>query len=614
MFIRRTKTRTVGTQDHYFTFRLVKSVRIGNKVRQRTLLNLGAHFDLPPAQWPLLYQRLDDLLAGQATLMDYPEAVEDHAQRIVAQLISRQAETNIDADDTSSAGDLHRVDVDSLQLVRPRTVGVEHVALWAMQQVGLPALLAQLGLNSRQQAAAVASIIGRLAAPGSERATHRWLRDTSALGDLLQVDFENYSLMQLYRASDALMAHREAIEAHLFGAAMTLFELQPTVTLYDLTNTYFEGDAGSQEKAQRGHSKEKRSDCPLLTLGLMLDASSFVRRSQVFAGNVSEPHTLAEMLTALQAPKGALVVMDRGIATQDNITWLAAQGYRYLVVSRERKRTFDLASAMTVTTATQQPVHLHKVLSEDGQETRLYCYSEAREEKEKAIAERLAKRFENALTTLSVGLSRPRTQKRIDKIWQRIGRLKEKSRGVAQHYDIDVTSSEDGTQAIAITWRRQPVNGSMLTHPGVYCLRSNQTDWDEETLWRTYITLTDLEAVFRSLKSELGLRPIYHHKALRTEGHLFITVIAYQLVQVIRRRLRQHGQSESWSLLRRILNGQQRITATFRRADDCALHVRKATVAETPQREIYQALGISESPGGIQKAVIELRKKTPETG
>ena len=614
MFIRRTKTRTVGTQDHYFTFRLVKSVRLGDKVRQRTLLNLGAHFDLPPAQWPLLYQRLDDLLAGQATLMDYPEEVDNHAQRIVAQLISRQAETSPDADDTSSTGDQQSVDVDSLQLVRPRTVGVEHVGLWAMEQVGLRALLAQLGLNSRQQAAAMGSIIGRLAAPGSERATHRWLRDTSALGDLLEVDFENYSLMQLYRASDALMAHREAIEAHLFGAAMTLFELQPTVTLYDLTNTYFEGDAGAQEKAQRGHSKEKRSDCPLLTLGLMLDASGFVRRSQVFAGNVSEPHTLAEMLSALQAPKGALVVMDRGIATQDNITyktaqavacsWLAAQGYRYLVVSRERKRTFDLASAMTVTTATQQTVHLHKVLSEDGQEARLYCYSEAREQKEKAIAERFAKRFENALTTLSEGLSRPRTQKRIDKIWQRIGRLKEKSHGVAQHYDIDVTSSADGTQALAINWRRQPVNGSMLTHPGVYCLRSNQTDWDEETLWRTYITLTDLEAVFRSLKSELGLRPIYHHKALRTEGHLFITVIAYQLVQVIRRRLRQHGQSESWSLLRRILNGQQRITATFRRADDCALHVRKATVAETAQREIYQALGISETPGGTQKTII----------
>ena len=137
MFIRRTKTRTVGTQDHYFTYRLVKSVRIGNKVRQRTLLNLGAHFDLPPAQWPLLYQRLDDLLAGQATLMDYPEEVDNHAQSIVAQLISRQAETSPDADDTSSTGDQQSVDVDSLQLVRPRTVGVEHVGLWAMEQVGL---------------------------------------------------------------------------------------------------------------------------------------------------------------------------------------------------------------------------------------------------------------------------------------------------------------------------------------------------------------------------------------------------------------------------------------------------------------------------------------------
>ena len=275
------------------------------------------------------------------------------------------------------------------------------------------------------------------------------------------------------------------------------------------------------------------------------------RRSQVFAGNVSEPHTLAEMLSALQAPN--LVVMDRGI--QDNITWLAAQGYRYLVVSKR-----NLASAMTVTTATQQTVHLRCC-----PKMRPVCI---------AIPRRGNKRRRPLLSASPSALRMPCSQKDCQdpvhknaSIKSQIGRLKEKSHGVAQHYDIDVTSSEDGTQALAINWRRQPVNGSMLTHPGVYCLRSNQTDWDEETLWRTYITLTDLEAVFRSLKSELGLRPIYHHKALRTEGHLFITVIAYQLVQVIRRRLRQHGQSESWSLLRRILNGQQRITATFRRAD-----------------------------------------------
>ena len=146
--------------------------------------------------------------------------------------------------------------------------------------------------------------------------------------------------------------------------------------------------------------------------------------------------------------------------------------------------------------------------------------------------------------------------------------------------------------------------GSLVTHPGVYCLRSNQTDWDEDTLWRTYFMLTEVEAVFRSLKSELGLRPIYHHKPIRAEGHLFITVIAYQLVQVIRTRLKHTGEHASWTTLRRILDGQQRITATFRRDDGRTLHVRKATLAEPPQQAIYEALGIDPSPGGIQKTLV----------
>ena len=144
----------------------------------------------------------------------------------------------------------------------------------------------------------------------------------------------------------------------------------------------------------------------------------------------------------------------------------------------------------------------------------------------------------------------------------------------------------------------------MMTHPGVYCLRTNQPDWDEETLWRTYVTLTDLEAVFRSLKSELGLRPIFHHKPIRAEGHLFITVIAYQLVQVIRQRLRQHRERASWGHRRRILEGHQRITATFRRADGHTLHVRKATRAEPPQQAIYDALGVDPEPGGIRKTIV----------
>ena len=602
MFIRRTQTRRTEDGQPYFSHRLVHSERIGNAVRQRTLLNLGRHFDIPQPHWPLLCSRIDDILAGQTPLVaDCPTAVEHEAQRIAAQLIARGTPVQGPA---AGPTDIQPVDVDSLRLVRPRSVGVEQVGLWALEQVGLPALLAELGVNGALRTAAAGAVVGRLAQPASERATHRWLQARSGLGELLGVDFETVSSMQLYRASDALVKHREAIEAHLFERAMGLFDLQPTVTLYDLTNTYFEGEAGAQPQARRGHSKEKRSDCPLLTLGLMLDASGFVRRSQVFAGNVREHRTLAGMLEALDAPPGALVVMDRGVATEAAIGWLRDNGYRYLVVSRERHRQFDAEAAVAIQTQSKQTVHLHKVVSTDHDEVRLYCYSEERAEKERGIVERFAARFETALTQLNDGLARPRAHKRLDQVWQRIGRLKAKHPRVAPHYQIAVAADETGEKAAAVTWTRRPQDGSMATHPGVYCLRSSETEWDEDTLWRTYTTLTDVEAVFRALKSELGLRPIYHHKPRRADGHLFITVIAYQLVQVIRTRLRAHGEHASWTTLRRILEGQQRVTATFRRPDGRTLHVRTATQAEPDQRAIYAALGIDPQPGGVRKTTV----------
>jgi transposase len=465
-------------------------------------------------------------------------------------------------------------------------------------------LLKQLGLNGAQRAAAVDSIVARMAAPGSELAARRWLAERSALGELLNVDFEAMPLMQLYRASDALMAHRAALERHLFDQVTDLFGLSTTVTLYDLTNTYFEGEAGGQDNARRGRSKEKRSDCPLLTLGLVLDASGFVRRSEVFVGNVSEASTLASMLGGLDAPGGALIAMDRGVATEANLAWLREQGYRYLVVSRERTRHFDPELACSIETASKHSIQLQKDICEDGSEVRLYCYSEARAGKEQGIAKRFAERFERGLDQLAAGLSRPRTHKRLDRIHERIGRLKEKSHGAAAHYRIEVIPDASGEKAAALRWEKRPRAGSPLTRPGVYCLRTNQTDWDAERLWRTYIMLTDLEAVFRSLKSELGLRPVYHRAPKRCEGHLFITVLAYQLVQLIRRRLAEHGETASWRTLRAFLEGQQRVTATFRRADGRALHVRKATRAEANQLAIYTALGIDPAPGGVKKMLV----------
>jgi len=342
----------------------------------------------------------------------------------------------------------------------------------------------------------------------------------------------------------------------------------------------------------------------LVTLGLVLDGSGFVRRSEVFEGNVSEGKTLAGMLESLAAPKGALIVMDRGLAAEEHLAWLRAEGYRYLVVSRERERQFDPDAASGIATAGGDPIQLQLVPDETGQEVRLYCYSAARAEQENAITQRFSERFEAGLQKLADGLTKPRGEKRLAKLNERLGRLKEQCHGIGQHYTIELVPDPTGETATALTFTRQPIDGSRATHPGVYCLRSNATTWNAEAMWRTFTMLTDLEAVFRSLKSELGLRPVFHHKEHRVDGHLFISVLAYQFVQIIRRRLKEHGIDARWNTLREILGSQCRVTATFRRADGRTLHVRKPTRAEPQALAIYRALYLDPVPGGIVKTIV----------
>jgi transposase len=240
----------------------------------------------------------------------------------------------------------------------------------------------------------------------------------------------------------------------------------------------------------------------------------------------------------------------------------------------------------------------------EHREVRLYCYSEQREQKEQGINQRFCERFETGLQQIAESLTKPRAEKRLSKLHERIGRIKAKSRGVAQHYTIELLPDEAGEKAVELRWSKQPRPGTQLTHPGVYCLRSNETGWDTEQLWRTYIMLTDLEAVFRSLKSELGLRPVYHHQEIRVDGHLFITVLAYQFVQIIRRQLKDHDIQGRWSSVRDILSVQRRVTASFRCADGRTLHVRKATRAEPELAGIYQALNLDPLPGGVHKTTV----------
>jgi hypothetical protein len=495
------------------------------------------------------------------------------------------------------------VDLDSLDLVRPRSVGVEHAALSVMRQCGFEDKLAELGLNRPQIAAAVGNIVARMAHPGSELATHAWLQQRSGLSDLIGFDFEAMDLNRLYRASDALYKQRQALQDHLFAKAQAIFGFSQTITLYDLTNTYFEGIAAGVSKAKRGHSKECRSDCPLVTLAMVLDGSGFPRRTRVFAGNASEPATLKDMLTGLDASPGATLVMDAGIATEANLTWLRAQGYHYVVVSRLRERQFDPALATEVQSAGSVTIKLQRVLDEQGHAL-LYCHSPAREQKDRAIDDTKAAGFEAVLQKLVTGLGKPRGTKDLATIMQRLGRAKQRFARAAQHYQVEVTKEATGTLVRAITWTKRIKPGSAAMHPGVYCLRTTLVGLDNATLWRTYTMLTELESVFRSLKTDLGLRPVFHQIDRRVEGHLFISVLAYHFVHMLRLQLKAKGIDESWETLRETLGTQRRVTATLQRRDGRTVHVRKATRPEPQHHKINDILGLAPNPGGTHRVLV----------
>ena len=615
MFIRRTTIKSRESGEPYYTYRLVESVRTAAGVRQHTVLNLGRNFEVPRAQWAPLSQRIEALLGGQLDLIaDGLDAQwEAMAQQYAARIVSRRGTVVVEQDAPAQKGDYQRVDVSQVEVIRPRSVGAEHVALEALRRLGLDRKLMELGFNQHQLSAAIGTIVGRMVQPGSELATHQWLQQRSGLGELLDYDFSTLDLTRLYRVSDQLLAHRAALEAHLYQQEQDLFSLSETITLYDLTNTFFEGTASGNPKAKHGHSKEKRTDCPLVTLALVLDASGFPKRSEVFEGNVSEPKTLEKMLQRLALGPGAVaptVVLDAGIATEENLAWLTEQGYRYLVVSRERHKQFDAEQAILIRAEGDTQIRAQRVVDEVTGEVRLYCHSTGREAKERGIERRFSTRLEAALAYLAEGLHLPRRVKQYEKVLTRIGRLRQRYSRVARYYDIRLEKDAASSNAKALVWTR--IVPTEDTLPGVYCLRTNQADWDESTLWNTYTMLTDLEAVFRSLKSELGLRPIYHHKSARVDGHLFISVLAYHLVHTLRIRLKAQGIHLSWESLRNQFAGQERVTVVLHRDDGQIYHIRKATRPEPHQQVLYNALGLPHLPGMTEKTLIDPRAEVSQ--
>jgi transposase len=296
--------------------------------------------------------------------------------------------------------------------------------------------------------------------------------------------------------------------------------------------------------------------------------------------------------------------MDAGIASEENIQWLQGHGYRYIVVSRKRHMEFDEARCVAVKERENDTVRAMRVERENG-EVELYCHSQRKEQKEEAMKQRFSSRLEAELQHLAEGLHLPYRLKSAKKVCEKIGRLRQKYSRASRYYDITTQTDETGEKAIAIHYQKiTPKPDDPNAHPGVYCLRSNQVQWDEQQLWSTYTMLTDLEAVFRSLKSELGMRPVYHQKTHRVEGHIFITLLAYNLVHQIRCQLKAQGIHDSWDKIRATMSTQVRVTTSLRGERGEQIHIRKSCRPSADQQILLRALGLEWLPGKTEKTVV----------
>ena len=489
------------------------------------------------------------------------------------------------------------VDVDSINSEKPLAVGGEYVVLEMMKQLQLADILSQIGMTEKQIQLAQLLVCGRAIHPSSERELKRYGENDSAFGPLIGVEPFKVGHNSLYQVSDILIKNRYLIEEFLAGRTKKMFSLKETIILYDLTNTHFEGASLGCSKSKRGHSKQKRTDCPLVTLGLVLDNQGFVKCSEVFDGNVTESKTLPGMIETLKKrhhrqtqgefPPVFTVVLDAGIATKEVITYLREQGHKYIVKSRTQPDLSEGDDFTPIKSGVKA-----RIVQVDG-ESILHCKSEGRSKKENAMLDRFKTRMEAALTKLHEGLSKPRCTKKYDLIQQKIGKIRQANSIVNPGFEITVECS--GEKATSITWTFDRTKLSK-SYDGSYYIRTNHMDMGQNEIWSLYVMLTRVEDAFRCMKSCLKMRPVFHSTTRRIEGHLFIAVLAYQVVSCIQYMLKEAGIHHRWSTIAERLNTQKLITTSLNLQNGGKVVMRYCSKATLHEHEIYQALKISPVP------------------
>ena len=594
VYLRHTRRCKDGKSHVYW--RLVRSVRRGRKVVQETVAQLG---------------ELD--AEGRARAEALAQSIGGHRCDL------SQGQLFDGREPTGSVA----VQLDGVRLERSRSFGAVWLGWFLWRALKLDNLLGELLASSRETVSwsevIAILVIGRLCEPSSElHVAERWYR-TTALEDLLAVSTEDIYDERLYRALDRLLPHKDAIEKHLVKRLGELFDLDYDLLLYDVTSTYFEGIA-DPTIAKRGYSRDHRPDCVQVNIALVVSREGMPLGYEIFAGNTTDVNTVQQIVEGMEDRFGKVNrvwVMDRGMVSAENIAWLNSTGRRY-VIGTPRSELGRFAKQIAEKTDWRQireDIEVKICGGPEGSETFLLCRSASRSEKEKAIHERFSKRIQEGLQSL--GRRIEKSQSALDRgaLERQIGRLLERNSRASARYSISLTEHQATPAGVKLKWSTRPEwdDWAKLSE-GTYILRSNIHHWTDEELWKTYIQLSEAEAAFRIQKSDLCIRPIWHHKQDRIKAHILICFLAYVLWKTLQQWQSRAGLGDS---PRTILTELSRIHAAdivLPLADGSKRELRLRCVVR-PEREqelLLQRLGLTlperlRPPAGTPKCSADLK-------
>jgi transposase len=506
MYLRHTIRRKDGKVHRYW--RLVRSVRVGRRVIQQTVAQLG---------------ELDEHGRVEARAL---------ARRLVGTPEQAQLFNDGSADLTVP------VRVRGIRIERSRQFGDVYLALALWRGVGLEELCERLLPIGKERVAwakmAAVLVAARFCEPSSElHIAEDWYRRT-ALADLLQLGDEEVNKDRLYRGLDHLLAHKAALEAHLSRRCGELFSIQNEVLLYDVTSTYFEGQAEANPLAQRGYSRDHRPDCKQVCIALVVTFDGFPLGYEVFAGNTHDSRTLQTIVATMEARHGVLGrvwITDRGMASAANLAWLRQTGRRYIIGApkSELKKFYSALAAADGWRTVHEGVEVRLARHPETEETVILCRSADRRSKEQAMHDKFSRRIEVALERLAARLAR--SKRRLDPalVNRQIGRILQQNQRAAARFTVELTPDSCPAGFHLQVACNAAFDDWAALSEGAYLLRSNITDWSDEQLWKAYIQLTQAEAAFRIQKDQLNVRPIWHQRPDRLQAHILVCFLAFVL-------------------------------------------------------------------------------------